>query len=99
MNNPKIDFGESRWMKTNPDPFGQSPFIPAPDPIQPRPPGTSQPAEVRNDELLRQEMAAFQLVREEQTEIIRQHTAAIRDAEAKIQVAPDKAGSDPGLLA
>jgi hypothetical protein len=88
MSQPKIDFGESHWVRTNPDTFGKEPFSAVKDKIQPRNPELVQPAEFRvNDEALRREMDTYQRVRAEQTEVIRQATATIRDAEAKIQVA------------
>ena len=86
----KIDFGQTNFLRPNPDVFADPQgrvVYERPPGIQPRSdPPIAEPAGI-SDEALRTEMTAFQRVRAEQTEVIRTATAAIRDAEEKIQVA------------
>ncbi len=92
----KIDFGSPRMLEVNQDVFGQ-PFI-QPKSIQPRNgPPDNEPALI-NDEALRNASANFNQVRAEQTEIIKQHTEAIRIAEEKITRARNNFARASGML-
>jgi hypothetical protein len=97
MNNPKMDFGESRWSKMNPDAFGKEPFVAAPDPIQPRPSGWMQHQEVRSDtEMLQQAMATYAEIKATAETEIRNLERQIRVWRERVQIARDRLSSIQG---
>ncbi len=92
----KIDFGQSHWVKTS-DTFAREPFVPAPDNIQPRPPGLAQPTEFRaSDEALRQAVASYAETRATAEAEIKNLEAMIRTWRDRVQVARDRLSSIQG---